>query len=85
MFSCSIEGQGVQPFFAWSDKRFLSREVLLSGAVASDRSGNAHAVMCMQLSNFIARGIDQTQDLDIFADCWILWGFQSNFMFKPVL
>ena len=85
MFSCSMEGQGVQLFFAWSDKRFLSHEVLLSGAVASDRFGNERAVMHMKLSNFIAHGINQTQDLDIFADCWIPWGFQSNFMFKPVL
>ena len=32
------------PFFARSDRKFSSREVLLSGAVASDRSGHECAV-----------------------------------------
>ena len=72
-------------FFARSDHKFSSREVLLSGAVASDRSGNECAVKQLKLSNFIARGIHQTQDLDQFTDVWIAWGFQCNFMFEPVL
>ena len=75
----------LQPFFARSDRKFSSREALLSGAVASDRSGNERAVKRLKLSNFVARGIHQTQDLDRFADSWIAWGFQCNFMFEPVL
>ena len=33
----------------------------------------------------IAHGIHGSQDLAQFADIWIAWGFQCNFMFKPVL
>ena len=75
----------LQPFFAKSDRKFNSREVLLSGAVASDRSANERAVNRMKESGMIARGIHQTQDLVRSADVWLAWGFQCNFMFKPVL
>ena len=75
----------LQPFFAKSDRKFLSWEVLLSGAVAHDRSGNERAVNRMKASGMIARGIHQKQDLARTADLWIVWGFQCNFMFKPVL
>ena len=34
----------ISEFFARSNRKFSSREVLLSGAVASDRSGNERAV-----------------------------------------
>ena len=75
----------LQPFFAKSDRKFSSREVLLSGAVASDRSGNERAVRRLKSSELIARGIHQKHDLGRFSDLWIAWGFQCNFMFKPVL
>jgi hypothetical protein len=75
----------LQPFFARSDRKFSSREVLLSGAVASDHSGNERAVNRLKSNNMIARGIHQTQDLPRFASFWIAWGFQCNFIFKPVL
>jgi len=75
----------LQPFFARSDRKFSSREVLLSGAVASDRSGNERAVNCLKSSGMIARGIHQTQDLSRFADVWKAYGFQCNFMYNPVL
>jgi hypothetical protein len=75
----------LQPFFAKSDRKFLSNEVLLSGAVATDRSANERAVNRMKASGRIAGGIHQSQDLERAADMWIAWGFQCNFMFKPVL
>jgi hypothetical protein len=62
----------LQPFLAKSDRKFSSNEVLLSGAVATDRSANEHAVIRLKASGRI-------------ADMWIAWGFQCNFMFKPVL
>jgi hypothetical protein len=34
----------LQPLFAKSDRKFTSNEVLLSGAVATDRSANERAV-----------------------------------------
>jgi hypothetical protein len=57
----------------------------LSGVVASDRSGNERAVNRLKSSWMLARGIHQKQDLSRFADLWIAYGFQCNFMFKPVL
>ena len=75
----------LQPFFAKSDRKFTSKEVLLSAAVATDRSGNERAVRAMKRSEFIRRGIHQKQKLDQFADFWLAWGFQVNFMYKPVL
>ena len=75
----------LQPFFAKSDRKFNSREVLLSGAVASDRSANERAVNRMKESGMIARGIHQNQNFVRSADVWLAWGFQCNFMFKPVL
>ena len=75
----------LQPFFAKSDRKFTSKEVLLSAAVATDRSGNERAVRAMKRSGFIRRGIHQKQKLDQFADFWLAWGFQVNFMYKPVL
>jgi hypothetical protein len=75
----------LQPFFAKSDRKFSSNEVLFSGAVATDRSANERAVNRLKASGRIAGGIHQSQDLDRAADMWIAWGFQCNFMFKPVL
>jgi hypothetical protein len=57
----------------------------LSGAVATDRSANERAVNRLKASSRIAGGIHQRQDLERAADMWIAWGFQCNFMFKPVL
>ncbi|HSN65142.1 MAG TPA: hypothetical protein VLS94_00795 [Fusibacter sp.] len=75
----------LQPFFAKSDRKFTSKEVLLSGAVASDRSANERAVKRLKLADMICKGIHPRQDLIKFSDVWIVWGFQCNFMFKPVL
>ena len=75
----------LQPFFAKSDRKFLSHEVLLLGAVAADRSANERAVKQMKLCSMIAHGIHHCQDFECIADVWIAMGFQCNFMFKPVL
>jgi hypothetical protein len=75
----------LEPFFARSDRNFFSREVLLLGAVASDCSGNERLVDRMKSSWMLGRGIHRKQDLSCFADLWIAYGFQCNFMFKPVL
>jgi hypothetical protein len=71
----------LQPFFAKSDRKFNSNEVL----VASNQSANEQAVKRMKVSSFIARGMHQQQDLECFSDIWLAWGFQCNFMYKPVL
>jgi hypothetical protein len=76
----------LQPVFAKSDRKFNSREVLISGAVASHQSGNERAVERMKESNFVCRGIHNSRvNLDTVADVWLAWGFQCNFMFEPIL
>ena len=75
----------LQPFFAKSDRQFTSEEVLLSAAVASDRSANERAVNRLKANGMICRGIHARQDLVMTADFWLAWGFQCNFMYKPVL
>ena len=74
----------LQPDFARSDRRFNSRELLRSAGVASDRSGNERAVNVAKPSGLIARGLQHHQKTEIIADAWLAWGFQANFMFKPV-
>ena len=75
----------LQPFFAKSDRKFTSKEVLLSAAVATDRSANERAVRIMKCSGMLRRGIHHRQNLKQVADLWLAWGFQCNFMYKPVL
>ena len=54
----------LQPFFAKSDRKFTSFEVLQSGAIISDRSANERAVKRLKMSGMVAPGIHQTQGLD---------------------
>lgn len=75
----------LQPNFARSDRRFTSKEVLRSGAVASHRSGNERAMNVAKRSATLKRGLQPGGDTAAISDMWLLWGFQSNFMFKPVL
>jgi hypothetical protein len=54
----------LQSFFVRGNREFSSREVLLSGAVLTDRSGNELVVNRLKYSNImIFRGIHHTQDL----------------------
>jgi hypothetical protein len=76
----------LQSFFAKSDQKFSSREVLLSGAVASDRSANERAVNQAKASGMIAHRIHQRQGLSQAAGRSVgAWGFQCNFMCIPFL
>jgi hypothetical protein len=75
----------LQPFFAKSDRKFSSEEILQSAAVASDRSANERAVRVMKRSGVFTDGIHPRQNLEMMDDMWLAWGFQSNFMYKPVL
>ena len=72
-------------FFARSDRKFTSKEVTLSGAVASDRSANERAVNRLKLAKTISKGIHPKEDLEDFSEHWITWGFTCNFMWDPVL
>ena len=74
----------LQPFFAKADRKFSTREVLHSAKIASHRSGNERAVNVAKRSGKIARGAECHEDLGDIADLWLCWGFQANFMFRPI-
>jgi len=75
----------LQPAFKRSDRKFTSREVLTSAAVASDRAGNERAVNVCKRSGMLQRGPESAELLSTVADVWLAWGFQANFMYAPVL
>jgi hypothetical protein len=75
----------LQPAFARSDRKFNTREVNRSSTVAPDRFGNERAVNVAKRAEILNRGLRPNENSDFIADFWIAWGFQANFMFKPVL
>jgi hypothetical protein len=75
----------LQPAYKKSERKFTSAEVLLSAAVAADRSGNERAVNVAKRCYILGKGIDPSHRLDIIDDIWQAWGFQANFMYAPVL
>mmetsp|Transcript_42179 Transcript_42179/g.119287 ORF Transcript_42179/g.119287 Transcript_42179/m.119287 type:complete len:88 (+) Transcript_42179:153-416(+) len=75
----------LQPTFAKSDAKFNSEQVKRSAEVAADRSGNERAVKVAKYSAMIKRGLEENQDPRMLADAWLVFGFQSNFMYKSVM
>mmetsp|Transcript_31000 Transcript_31000/g.92921 ORF Transcript_31000/g.92921 Transcript_31000/m.92921 type:complete len:264 (-) Transcript_31000:30-821(-) len=75
----------LQPPFAPSDWKFNTHEIVSMAGIAADRSGNERAVKICKSSSYLKRGLDQDQDTDNFADTWLAWSFQTNFMYKRVL
>ena len=75
----------LQPQFASADKKFTGNQTLYSASVASDRGGNERAVRLSKQAGFLRRGLQPNSDIDRCCDSWLTWGFQVNFMFKPVL
>jgi hypothetical protein len=75
----------VQPAFSKADRRFTAHESIRTAAVAKDRSGNERAVRVMKYSDYITNGLHQGGRADRMCDVWLAWGFQANFMYRPVL
>ena len=75
----------LQPMFARSDRTFTGLETVVSGSVASDRSGNERAVNRAKQSMILKRGLYKTGCPKHLSNVWLTWSFQSNFMFKSVL
>ena len=46
---------------------------------------NLQKVGSCKFSGYLKRGLHQCQDINEFADIWLAWPFQVNFMYKPVL
>ena len=74
-----------QPVFARSDRKFRGVETLMSASIATDRSGNERAVKISKLSGLLQRGLTCTGCPKRLDDIWLVWSFQTNFMYKPVL
>ena len=75
----------IQPIFARSDRKFSGMETLVSGSVASDRSGNERAVNRAKKSNVLKRGLKAAGCPKRINNVWLSWSFQSNFMYRAVL
>jgi hypothetical protein len=68
----------IQPPYSKTELRFTDREVLLTGNISKDRSGNERAVR-----NMINNGLMPNESVVRMSDVWLCWGFQTNFMYKP--
>ena len=75
----------LQPDFAKADQHFKGKQVLTSGAIATDRSGNERAVRLSKQSGYINRGIKPAGSPLRMDNAWLAWSFQCNFMFENVL
>jgi DDE superfamily endonuclease len=75
----------LQPTFAMYEIRFTSLETIRSAAIASDRSANERAVRYMKNSDYIRKGLQTHESAYRLNNVWNTWGFQINFLYKPVL
>jgi hypothetical protein len=75
-----------QPIYAKSDERFKGSDTIISASIASDRGGNERGVNISKRSGVIKRGfMNPNMDAQMFQDIWIMWSYQANFMYEPVL
>jgi hypothetical protein len=74
----------LQPIFALADRKFNSSEVLHTSTVSSDRAGNERAVKYLKISDFMSKGLLYNESAVRLCDTWLAWGFQVNFMYRPV-
>jgi hypothetical protein len=75
----------LQPIFAPSERQFNTVQTSLSSSVATDRSGNERAVRYLKISEYISRGRLCAESPVRLSETWLVWGFQVNFMYRPVL
>jgi DDE superfamily endonuclease len=75
----------IQPVFAKKHERFTDHEMKISAAIAKDRSGNERGVRIMKLSGYISQGLLPNESVTRLSNVWLCWGFQSNFMYLPIL
>jgi hypothetical protein len=74
----------VQPTFSRAEERFKRYNTLRSAAIAAVRAGNERYVRYAKQSKFIKSGLKPNESCVRVCDIWICWGFQVNFMFRPV-
>jgi hypothetical protein len=72
----------LQPIFAnTADQQFTTEENHVSSTVATDRAGNERAVKYEKISHKIKYGLQTNQSSERLCDMWLVWGFQTNFMY----
>jgi hypothetical protein len=74
----------LQPIFAEVDRHFTTLEVIHTSSVATDRSGNERAVRYLKISDYLSKGLITNESVERLCDTWLAWGYQVNFMYKPV-
>jgi hypothetical protein len=74
----------VQPTFSKNEERFRAYDTLRSAAIAAVRAGNEWSVRYAKQSKLIKNGLKPNDNCTRLCDIWICWGFQVNFMFRPV-
>lgn len=89
ILDCLAEGGQLcwQPCFKKSDERYGTYATLHTAAVAYTRSANERSVLQVKHSWLVkgrAKG-RTTISLDLLCDAWLIQGFQTNFMYDPVL
>lgn len=75
----------LQPFFAKSDQKFNTNQLLTSAAIAADRAGNERAVDVAKRAGMLKRGLRPAESVERICDVWLAWSFQANFMYKSVM
>ena len=63
----------------------MSNKTIRSVSIAADRSGNERAVNVQKRLALLSQGLKPNASPERMDNVWLAWGFQANFMFKPVL
>ena len=75
----------LQPPSARSDERFRDRTTVYAATIAHDRSGNERAVNVCKRWGLFKRGFKPGMDPVRFDLLWRTWGFQVDFLYRPIL
>ena len=75
----------IQPVFTKDDNKFTTHNVLYLAGVATEKPGNERAVTYGKLSGLFQRGYHLNMDPVRFHKSWLVWNFQVNFLYKPIL
>jgi DDE superfamily endonuclease len=65
--------------------KFTALQSIRSAAIAADRSANERAVRLAKTSDYVSRGLLAHESSERLDNVWLAWGFQINFIYKPVL
>ena len=82
---CEGDGQmTMQPDYAEADAKFNRNKAIISGTVATYRSGNEREVRLSKQCGLINRSMKPRSSFVRIDNVWLAWSFQCNFMYKNV-